>query len=315
MTSSTTSAGVLDVVIPVRDEAGGLEGHVRELQGRVRAAGLQPRVILVDDGSVDGTWEVVKTLAAESPSVAGVRLSRNFGKDAALFAGLQLVRGVAAVTIDADGQHPAEVIGTMVHRWRQGCLVVNGRKMGRLGDAWHVRLRAGLFNRVMSWLMEVDVQGTTDFKLLDRQAVDALLRRRSGNSVYRFLVAGLGFPSADIDIDTKPSSRTSRWSLYGLVALAARAVMFHTEAPIKLFLGMLFATMVMTACLMVLLAVALLQGRVPTGYSTLLLLLIGNLCVTMLGLSSVVVYVKGALDVVSGRDGGIVWQVVGDTEK
>ena len=316
MSDARVSAGVLDIVVPARDEAMGLTAQVDQIAAQVRAADMEPRIIVVDDGSVDRTWEVVRTLSEAEPTrVVGIRLSRSFGKDAALFAGLQYSRGEAAITIDADGQHPPEAIPEMVARWRAGHAVVHGRKTDRHGDAWHVRVRAALFNSLMSWLMSIDVQGTTDFKLLDKQVVETLLRRQSANSVYRFLVASLGFPSTDIEIHTRPSPRSSRWRLSNLVALAVRAVMFHTEAPIRVFLVMLLATMGMAAALTILLLVALLQARVPTGYSTLLLLLIGNLCVTMLGLSGVVVYVKGALDLISGRDAGIVWQVVGDAHR
>ena len=316
MNDGHASRGVLDVIVPARNEAMGLAAQVHRIVHQVRAAGMEPRIIVVDDGSVDRTWDVVRTLnEAEPTTVVGVRLSRSFGKDAALFAGLQYTRGTAVITIDADGQHPPEAIPEMVARWRDGYVVVHGRKTDRRGDAWHVRARAALFNSLMSWLMGIDVQGTTDFKLLDRQAVETLLRRQSANSVYRFLVASLGFPSIDIEIHTEPSSRTSRWRFSHLVTLAVRAVMFHTEAPITVFLVMLLATIGMAAVLTGLLVVALLQARVPTGYSTLLLLLIGNLCVTMLGLSGVVVYVKGALDLISGRDAGIVWQVIGDAPR
>ena len=316
MNDGNASVGVLDVVVPARNEAMGLTQQVKHIVSQVSAAKMEPRIILVDDGSVDHTWDIVKKLSdAEPRRIVGIRLSRNFGKDAALFVGLQHSRGKAAITIDADGQHPPEAIGEMVARWREGYVVVHGRKTERRGDSWLVRLRAALFNSLMSWLMGIDVQGTTDFKLLDRQAVETLLRRQSAHSVYRFLVASLGFPSVDIEIQTKPSSRSSRWRIWNLVRLAVRAVMFHTEAPINVFVVMLLATVGMAAAMAALLVAALLQSLVLTEYRALLLLLVGNLCVTMLGLSGVVVYVKGALDVLSGRDAGIIWQVVGDVHR
>ena len=309
-------AGItIDVIVPVLNESGGMIPHIEEMIRAVQEAGYVPHVILVDDGSSDDTWHTIEALSVRHAEIEGVRLSRNFGKDNAIFAGLKYSQGDAAITIDSDGQHPAALLPKMLQAWREGQLVVHAVKAKRMGESMARRLRAHVVNYCMSKLMNKNVLGASDYKLLDKKVVDSLRLYGNTNAIYRFLVSDMGYPSAAFPMDTLPSMRASRWRLGHLFALATRAIMFHTDVPLKAFVLLVILMMSMAAGLLAILAYALIFGSVPSGYSTLMVLSLLNLCITVLGITGVAVYLKGTLDVVSGRGGAIVWQRTGSRAK
>ncbi len=299
---------IIDLIVPVYNESDRMVRHVEEMMQAIQQAGYRPHVVLVDDGSRDDTWRVVEMLGERYEEVEGVRLSRNFGKDNAIFAGMRYTCGEAVVTIDSDGQHPPSLIPALLEAWRDGALVVHAVKRERKGEALGMRIRAAVFNYVMSRLMNSDQTGASDYKLLDRRVVEVLRQHETSNAIYRFSVANLGFPSANVPMNTGPADRPSRWHFLGLFQVAIRAIMFHTDVPLKAFVALMILIVALTAGLTITLVVALLHDRVPSGYSTLLMLNLLTLGITAVGLTGLAVYLKGTLDIVAGRSGAIVWQ-------
>ena len=299
---------VIDLIVPVFNESNRMVVHIEEMIQTVREAGYTPHVILVDDGSRDDTWSVIEDLSTRYMEIEGVRLSRNFGKDDAIFTGFNYARGEAAITIDSDGQHPISMLPEMLYAWEKGQLIVHAVKAERSDESVGIQLRAKLFNYCMSKLMGTNMQGASDYKLLDKRIVEILRQHGTTNAIYRFLVSGMGFPSAALPMNTLPSTRPSRWQLASLFQLATRAIMFHTDVPLKAFVIMVLLIMGLTIGLLTILLITLMYGNVVSGYSTLLVLSLLNLCITVVGITGVAVYLKGTLDIVAGRSGAIVWQ-------
>jgi polyisoprenyl-phosphate glycosyltransferase len=151
---------VLSVVSPVRDEELGLRAFVKEVELALAQVDLGHEIILVDDGSTDGTWELITRLSASDPRVRGLRLSRNFGKGAAIIAGLEEARGDAVVVLDADMQHPPRLLPELIGHWRRGASVVEAVKRDRAGQPLGARVGAAMFNQLFSRLTGVSLIGT-----------------------------------------------------------------------------------------------------------------------------------------------------------
>ncbi len=295
---------VIDVVVPVYNESYQMVPYVEKMIATIRDAGYIPHVILVDDGSRDNTWNVIEILNTRYKEVEGVRLMRNYGKDNAIFNGFKYCYGEATITIDSDGQHPISMLPEMLQAWKRGNLVINTIKANRRGQNFVVRLRANIFNYFMSKLMHTNLNGTCDYKLLDKKVVEVLKKRNSNNAIYRFLVSDLGFPSVTFPITTLPSVRPSRWRVINLFKLVIRAIMFHT--PFKVFVMLILLIIGPSVVLFIILVATLILGALFSRYSTLLGLL--NLCITLVGIIGVSVYLKGLLNIVYDHSEAIVWK-------
>ena len=166
---------MVSVVIPSYNEAGLVLPAARTIGTILAEAHIEYELIFVDDGSRDGTWDEIQASHRENTAVRGLRFSRNFGKEAAIFAGLRYAQGACCAVIDCDLQHPPEKLPEMVRLWEQGYAVVNGVKADRGTESAAYGLAARCFNALMSRAARIDMRRSSDFKLLDRQVVDALL--------------------------------------------------------------------------------------------------------------------------------------------
>lgn len=224
------------VVVPVYEEAEGIaefHGRLMRVLDRLEA---EAAVLYVDDGSRDGTPELLERFAAEDRRVGVLRLSRNFGKEYALSAGLDHVEGDAVVVIDADLQDPPELIPEMVARWRAGAEVVFGRRTARTGEGWFKRLSAHLFYRLLGRLSEVPIPPDVgDFRLLDRRAHRALVGLRERNRFMKGLFAWIGFRQEALPYVREPRHRgKSKWRLSRLWALAVDGITAFSSTPLRL---------------------------------------------------------------------------------
>jgi glycosyltransferase involved in cell wall biosynthesis len=180
----------LSVVVPVRNEEAVLPELYRRLRLAVEAIPGGCEILFVDDGSTDHTRDILEQAAANDARVGFIRLSRNFGKEAAVSAGLRETRGDAAIVIDGDLQDPPELIPAMLAAWRDGADVVNMRRRARAGESWLKRATAHAFYRVMNRLSEVPIPvDTGDYRLLSRRAVDALNAMPERNRMMKGLFA------------------------------------------------------------------------------------------------------------------------------
>jgi polyisoprenyl-phosphate glycosyltransferase len=229
-------AELLSIVIPAHNEAAGIARALDVIGAVASGCGMDWEIVVVDDGSPDDTFARVSERSRTDPRIKGLRFSRNFGKEAALLAGLRAARGDAVVTIDADLQHPPDLIPRMIDEWRKGYKVVDAVKRSRETDSAVARLRARLFNAVLSRLGGIDVQNSSDFKLLDRVVVDAVARGLPERQrFYRGLSGWVGYSHVSIPFDVQPrADGEGKWTLWKLADLATTATVSFTSAPLRI---------------------------------------------------------------------------------
>jgi glycosyltransferase involved in cell wall biosynthesis len=235
----------LTVVVAAHDEQEALPLLHPRIVAALDGLGLDVRVLYVDDGSRDRTWEVLGELAARDPRVSLLRLSRNFGKELALTAGLDLVDSDAAVVLDADGQDPPELLPAFVEQWRAGADVVYGRRRSRAGDSWLKRTSARAFYRVINRLSDTDIPSDAgDFRLVSRRVLEALRGLRERQRFMKGLFAWVGYPTVAVDYE-RPSriAGRSKWNYWRLWNFALEGITGFSTAPLRAatYVGLLSA--------------------------------------------------------------------------
>ncbi|GIF10467.1 glycosyltransferase family 2 protein [Actinoplanes teichomyceticus] len=291
---------LISVVAPVYNEGAGVDRFVGRMAEAL--AGHDYELILVDDGSGDDSWRRIAACALREPRVLGVRLSRNFGKEAALLAGLEHATGDATVVIDADLQHPPSAVAEMIRRWRSGAQVVEAVKRNRAGQSLGSRLGARVFNRAFTRLTRVDLVDATDFRLLARPALDALLRMPEHSSFFRGTSSWIGFrrETVEVDIDHREGG-ASRWTARSLFRLAVNGLTSFTSAPLHLVTAVGLAFAAFSAVLGVQTLVRWMRGDSVAGFPTVILLLLVTGTFVLLGLGVIGEYLARIHEEVRGR--------------
>lgn len=232
----------LTIVVAAYNEEAALPLFHRRVAAVLDGMDLESRVLYVDDGSSDGTWAVMQALAGADRRIALLRLSRNFGKEAALTAGLDLVDADAAVVLDADGQDPPELLPDFVHKWRQGFDVVYGTRSTRAGESWLKQTTASAFYRVMGRLSKTDIPADTgDFRLMSRRVLDALRSLRERQRFMKGLFAWVGFPQVSIAYEREPRlAGASKFNYWRLWNFAIEGITGFSTAPLRVatYLGL-----------------------------------------------------------------------------
>lgn len=279
---------LLSVVIPAHNEESGIAHALSVIREILETCGMAWEIIVVDDGSRDCTFDRLRELAAQDARIRGVRFSRNFGKEAALLAGLNIARGDAVVTIDSDLQHPPRLIPVMIEAWRQGARVVDGVKRSRATDGALTRLRASIFNATLSRLGGINMENSSDFKLLDRIAVDAITQALPERQrFYRGLSDWVGYQHVSLPFDVEERAKgQGKWSLWGLLGLATTAIITFTSAPLRIVTALGFATLLFGLVVAGDALVSWSQGRAVSGFVTTIitLLIIGSFIMISLGI-------------------------------
>lgn len=270
-------------------------------------------IIVVDDGSCDGTFEAVAQLHAHHPQVKAVRLSRQFGKEAAMLAGLAHARGAAVITIDGDLQHPPELIPEMVAAWRAGAHIVHGVKKTRLyGGRFH-RTAARLFNAVFSRAAGFDIVGSSDFKLLDARVARLLVERFPEHGrFHRGLSTWVGFNQVTLPFEVRERvGGQSRWRLSALFSYAWNTLTAYSSLPLKL-VPMMGALMLMVSLVLGGEAiVSRLLGRSLSGFATLEITILFTGSMIMIGLGIIGQYLARMYDELKQRPLYLVAEQIG----
>ena len=280
----------LTVVVAARNEAQALPRlHPRIAAVLRRLDGIEGCVLYVDDGSDDGTWETLQRIARQDPQVALLKLSRNFGKEAALTAGLDQVDEGAVVILDADGQDPPELIPQFVAQWREGYDDVHGTRVQREGEGWLKRATAHAFYRVIGRLSKTPVPADTgDFRLLSPRALAALRQLRERHRFMKGLFGWVGFNS--IAVPYRREARLAGRSHFGYWKLwnfALEGITSFSTAPLRVatYLGVATALLAFVYALWIALK-ALLWGDAVAGWPTMMvvILFLGGVQLVALGL-------------------------------
>jgi glycosyltransferase involved in cell wall biosynthesis len=279
---------ILSVLIPVHNEGDQIAENLSLIHAEVLKTALPMEMIAIDDGSTDKTWDVLQRIVQHIPGLKAVRFSRNFGKEAAICAGLAYSSGQACIVIDSDLQHPPELIPEMVRLWRdEHWDIVEGIKKTRGTESLINRIGARFFYRTLSGLSGYNLYGSSDFKLLDRKVIDAWLDMRERNTFFRGMVSWLGFRRKQITFSVSRRRLTqSRWSFLGLFRLAVVAITAFSSLPLQAvtILGGLFllcAILFSTYALVMYFA-----GLAFPGFTTVIILelLIGGVLMISLGI-------------------------------
>lgn len=204
---------MLSVVIPAFNEQEMVPAAAEQIDGILSRAGIPHELIFIDDGSRDATWAEIRAESEHRDTVRGVHFSRNFRKEAAIFAGLQAADGDCVAVIDCDLQHPPEKLVEMYRLWEQGVEVVEGVKTDRGEESLAHRVAAKTFYRLISEATHIDMTRASDFKLLDRKAVNVLLSMREKRAFFRALSSWIGFRTAEVPYEVRErAAGESKWS-------------------------------------------------------------------------------------------------------
>lgn len=287
MSNARNGSPDISVVIPAYNEGAGIESALETIAAILDAVVSDWEILVIDDGSLDDTFARVARASLENPRVKGVSLSRNFGKEAGLLAGLKYSRGRAVVVIDADLQHPPDLIPEMLRLWREGAKIVHAVKRNRDTDSLFKRLSAWGVNQLISKMGGINIHNSSDYKLLDREIVDILAYQLPERErFFRGLSSWVGFREEFIEFDvTERQESESKWSFWSLAELAITALTSFTSMPLRIvtFLGL--ATLVLGFGVASDALWSWHQGRAVSGFATIIitLLLIGSFIMISLG--------------------------------
>lgn len=266
----------LSVIVPCFNESDGLYEFHDRLSATLQKQAVAVEIIYVNDGSVDDTSDVIAVLRSADNRVGEIELSRNFGKEAALTAGLDYARGDAVIVIDADLQDPPECIPDMLDAWRSGYDVVAMKRGDRSTDSLFKRVSAGIFYRLLASLSDVHIpENVGDFRLLSRRAVDAVKSMPDRNRYMKGLFAWVGYRTIEIDYKRDPRFvGESKWPFFKLLGLALDGITSFSIAPLRL--ASLAGAIVAVFALLygsITLAKTLIFGEAVAGFPTLVVMI------------------------------------------
>lgn len=278
---------LMSVVLPSYNEEANVERAAEVIGGILQEAGIGYELVFVSDGSKDKTFAIVRELSAKDARVQGIQFSRNFGKESAVFAGLEVSRGDCVAVMDCDLQHPPETLVEMYRCWEEGYEVVEGVKSSRGKESIIHKMFVGIFYGIMSKLMKMDMNSTSDFKLMDRKVVEALLGLTERNTFFRALSFWVGFRSTKVMFDVQERvAGKSKWSFMGLVRYAISNTTSFTTVPLQ-FITLLGVLSILFSIIMIVQTlIKYFMGNAVEGFTTviILLLIIGGCIMVSLGI-------------------------------
>ncbi len=262
----------LSLLIPFFNEERQIETTLQTVLPIMDSLNLSYEIVCVDDGSSDNSWQLLSQYAQTYPQVYALRFSRNFGKEAALSAGLAEVRGEAVITMDGDLQHDPGHIPQMVELWREGYDVVEGVKSARK-DGFFSRFAANTFYKVFKFASGYNLKNASDFKLLDRKVIDAWNQLPEKETFYRALSAWLGYRRTTFTFEVQERQNgQSKWSLFKLMRLSGNALTAFSSKPLQIIKITGWIFIVFFLVLTVQTSVNYFQGHAVEGFTTVILL-------------------------------------------
>ena len=307
---------MLSVVIPAFNEQEMVPAAAGQIDGILSRAGIPHELIFIDDGSRDATWAEIRAESEHRDTVRGVHFSRNFRKEAAIFAGLQAADGDCVAVIDCDLQHPPEKLVEMYRLWEQGVEVVEGVKTDRGEESLAHRVAAKTFYRLISEATHIDMTRASDFKLLDRKAVNVLLSMREKRAVFRALSSWIGFRTAEVPYEVRErAAGESKWSTWLLIKYALSNITAFTSLPLHLITGCGAASFLAALIVGIVSIVRLAMGRVVTGLTGAVILLLFLSGLIMVGLGIIGYYLGNIYMEIQDRPRFIVSETCGVRKK
>lgn len=304
---------MLSIILPTYNEEGNIENAYHKIKGVLAPKGIEFELVFVNDGSKDRSFEIIRQLADKvtDAKILGLSFSRNFGKEAAIFAGLSHATGDVCAVMDCDMQHPPETLLDMYALWQEGFEIIEGVKRSRGKENFIYKGFAKLFYSLISRSTGIEMQRSSDFKMLDRKVVDEYIKLPERNIFFRALSSWLGYKSAIVEFDVKErTSGTTKWSAKSLVKYAIGSICSFTTAPMQLITlsGILFFFFAIVLGIQSL--VKWVSGTALEGFTTVILLLLITGSLIMISLGIIGYYLARIYEEIKGRPRCIVDEVV-----
>lgn len=307
---------LLSIILPAYNEQDNIKNAFLTISRTLKENDIPFEIIFVDDGSADSTFIRIQELSAQHAEVRGLSFSRNFGKESAIFAGLEAAWGACCLVMDCDLQHPPALIPEMYRLWKDGFEVVEGVKASRGKENPLHTLCAKGFYRLISSATGIDMSQASDFKLLDRKAVDALLILPERAPFFRALSSWVGFKTIAIPFEVQErTAGTSKWSLWNLIKYAIRNITSFSGAPMQLVTLLGWSMLVASIALGIQSLYRYFSGTALEGFTTVILLqlIIGS--VLMISLGIIGHYISRIYDEIKARPRYIIRQRCGYESK
>lgn len=278
----------------------------------LEGAGIDYELLFVDDGSKDKTWEEITAASAKNPHVVGLHFSRNFGKEAAMFAGLERAEGDCVVVIDCDLQHPPEKIVEMYRLWEEGYEVVEGIKEDRGEESGLHKFAANSFYGLISKATGMDMSSSSDFKLLDRKVVDTLNKMPERNVFFRALSFWVGYKKTEVSYCVQERTEgESKWSTKSLIKYAITNISSFSSAPLHIVTVLGIIMFAVSVIMGIIALVQKFSGVALGGFTTVIVLLLFASSVIMISLGIIGYYIAKIYEEIKGRPRYIIAQVCG----
>ena len=293
---------MLSVIVPAYNEELSVERAYYTISEILNKAGIENEIIFIDDGSTDATYEKIRNLADKEKNIYGLHFSRNFGKEAAISAGLASAKGDAVVVIDCDLQHPPEKIVQMYRLWQEGYEIVEGIKKTRGNENKIHGFAARSFYSIISSVVGFDMSNSSDFKLLDRKVVDILNRIPERKGFFRAISFWVGFNKTTVEFDVNQRLEgESKWSATGLLKYAVSNISAYSTAPMQIVTVLGVMMLIITAVFSVWALIDKIRGIALEGMTTVIIILIFIGSIIMISLGIIGYYVARIYDEIKGR--------------
>ncbi len=276
----------IDIIIPCQNEEENIPHIINEIDKYIKDFRYRYRYIFIDDGSTDNTYEILSELSEERNDITVAKLSRNFGKEAALTLGLERCDSDAVIIIDSDLQHPPSLIPAMIQEWENGADIVDGVKIKRQKEHIIKKFWGLSFNKIMSMLTGMDFVGSSDYKLLNRKAVNILKNMGEKNRFFRGLTNWIGLQHAKIEfkVEQRKSGKT-KWNLFKLFQLFVEGITSHSSKPLQIVTVLGIFTLIFSIILGLQTLYNKFFGGAVSGFTTVILviLIIGSIIMISIG--------------------------------
>lgn len=307
---------LVSLVIPVYNEENQIGITIDTIHKLLKENSINHEFVFIDDGSRDGTWRVLEMYANNIREVNAIKLSRNFGKESALCAGLEAARGDACLVMDADLQHPPEHIPEMVRLWsEEGYEVIEGKKTSRGKESFVNKVGAKLFYKLLNKATGLDLDGASDYKLMDKKVIDAWKAMPERNTFFRGMSLWVGYKRKEIPIVIADREvGTTKWNLFRLIKLAVNAITAFTALPLQIVTGTGFIFFIGAIVLGIQTLIQYFSGSAIGGFTTVILLqlIIGSTLMISLGIIGT--YLARVFDEVKERPRYLIGRLAGFNE-
>ena len=292
----------IDIIIPCYNEEENIKFIIEETDRFIRNLNYEYEFTFVDDGSTDDTYNTIAEIAKTRKDINVIKLSRNFGKEAALRAGIELCDADAAIIIDGDLQHPPYLIPSLISAWERGANIVDAVKIQRQKENIIIKFLSISFYNLMNTLTNMDFVGSSDYKLIDRKAMDLLKTINEKNRFFRGLTNWIGLQHCKIEFNVEDrKSGKSKWGIVQLVRLSLDAITAYTSKPLHIvtFLGLF--TLVFSIILGLQTLYNKILGHAVSGFTTVILIILILTSIVMISLGIVGMYLSKIYDEVKNR--------------